>query len=212
VRLHGGAESFHGTNPLAIGVPAPGQRPWLLDMATSAIPFNRVELYGSLGVPLPPGVASDAQGLETRVPGEATMLAPLGGDYGFKGAALAGLAEILSTALTGMRLSFELLPMGGPDISTPRQMGAFVLALDPRAFVDAEIFDATMSRYLLALRGSRAVPGEAAMAPGDREWRKAERRARDGIPVDPDTLAAFEAIGAQYRLDAPALVAPSEHG
>jgi LDH2 family malate/lactate/ureidoglycolate dehydrogenase len=46
VRLHEGAGRFHGTNPLSIACPAPGN-PWLLDMATSAVPYNRVELYRS---------------------------------------------------------------------------------------------------------------------------------------------------------------------
>jgi LDH2 family malate/lactate/ureidoglycolate dehydrogenase len=210
VRLHGGAEMFHGTNPIAFGVPVPGEHPWLLDMATSAIPFNRVELYRSLGVPLPPGVASDAAGVETLVPEQAAMLAPLGGPFGFKGAALAGVAEILSTALTGMRLSFELLPMGGPDISTPRSQGAFVLAIAPRAFVEEEVFADTMRRYLAAIRGSRALPGEAVMAAGDREWVEAERRDAEGIPLDPETLAAFAAITDRYGLAA--LVEPPPRG
>ena len=50
VRLHDGTERFHGTNPLSIACPAPGN-PWLLDMATSAVPYNRVELYQSTGPP-----------------------------------------------------------------------------------------------------------------------------------------------------------------
>ena len=131
MRLHEGARGFHGTNPIAIGVPVEGERPWLFDMATSAVPFNRVHLYRSLGIELPPEVASDAAGNPTTDAAAAAMLAPLGGAFGYKGAGLAGLAEILSAALTGMRIGVELLPMGGPDISTPRGLGAFVLAREP---------------------------------------------------------------------------------
>jgi LDH2 family malate/lactate/ureidoglycolate dehydrogenase len=203
VRLHDGAERFHGTNPIAVGVPLPGERPWLLDMATSSIPFNRVQLYGSLGIPLPAGVASDEHGRDTVRPEETEMLAPLGGEFGFKGAALAGLAEILSTALTGMQLSIELLPMGGPDFSTPRQMGAFVLAIDPRAFVEEAVFQDTMRRYVAAIRRSRAAPGGKVMAPGDREWAVADERRRSGIPVDPDSEAAFAALATRFGIPAP---------
>ena len=203
VRLHDGAERFHGTNPIAVGVPVAGERPWLLDMATSSIPFNRVQLYGSLGRELPAGVASDADGEDTIRPEAAAMLAPLGGEFGFKGAALAGLAEILSTALTGMRLSIELLPMGGPDFSTPRDMGAFVLAIDPRAFVEETVFEDTMRRYVAAIRNSRSVPGGKTMAPGDREWAEAETRRMEGIPVDPDSEAAFAAIAGRFGLQSP---------
>lgn len=203
VRLHDGAETFHGTNPIAFAAPVAGERPWLLDMATSAIPFNRVQLYGSLGIPLPAGVASDAAGRETAASHEAAMLAPLGGEFGFKGAALAGLVEILSAAVTGMRLSFELLPMGGPDFATPREMGAFVLAIDPRAFTEAETFAQTMRRYVHALRASRAMPGSRSMAPGDREWAEADARRVQGIPVDPETLAAFAVIAAKNAITPP---------
>lgn len=204
VRLHDGAEPFHGTNPIAFGAPVAGERPWLLDMATSSIPFNRVLLYKSLGVALPEGAASDAEGRDTIDAGAARMLAPVGSAFGFKGAALGGLVEILSAALTGMRLCFEMHPMGDPEVATPRRMGAFVLAMNPTAFVDQPVYDDTMRRYVKAVRGGRAVPGGALMAPGDREWAEAERRARDGIPLDPDTLAEFAAIAAERGLPLPA--------
>jgi LDH2 family malate/lactate/ureidoglycolate dehydrogenase len=200
VRLHEGAQRFHGTNPIAIGVPVASERPWLFDMATSAIPFNRVYLYRSLGLELPPEVASDADGNPTTDAAAAAMLAPLGGAFGYKGAGLAGLAEILSAALTGMRIGVELLPMGGKDISTPRDMGAFVLALDPAAFVERSVFDDTMRRYLRALRSGPAVAGGKVMAPGDREWAEAEQRRLAGIPLDPETLVEFRAIAGRYDI------------
>ena len=203
VRLHEGARGFHGTNPIAIGVPVGGERPWLFDMATSAVPFNRVHLYRSLGIELPPEVASDAAGNPTTDAAAAAMLAPLGGAFGYKGAGLAGLAEILSTALTGMRIGVELLPMGGPDISTPRGLGAFVLAVNPSAFVERSGFDDTMRRYVRAVRAGPAVEGGKVMAPGDREWAEAERRRQSGIPLDPETLAAFRSIAARYQVALP---------
>jgi LDH2 family malate/lactate/ureidoglycolate dehydrogenase len=126
------------------------------------------------------------------------MLAPLGGEVvGYKGAGLAGLAEILSTALTGMGLSFELIGMVGDDLSTPRRLGAFVLALKPTAFAPQEIFDDTMRRYVKALRASRPAGDGKVMAPGDREWAEEERRRREGIPLDPETLRTFAAIAAE---------------
>ncbi|MGE7368450.1 Ldh family oxidoreductase [Neorhizobium sp. NPDC001467] len=203
VRLHDGAMRFHGTNPLSFGVPVAGEDPWLLDMATSSIPYNRVMLYRSLGIPLPSAVASDARGIDTCDPDEADMLAPLGGAFGFKGAALAGVAEILSAVLSGMRLSFDIAPMPGPDFATPRQMGAFVLAINPEAFVERDVFEAGMGRYRTVLRQSAAREGASIMAPGDREWTVARERERDGVPVDPETLAAFERLSVRYGVDLP---------
>ncbi|SMO91455.1 Ldh family oxidoreductase [Paracoccus laeviglucosivorans] len=190
VRLHDGAMRFHGTNPIAVAAPAPGQ-PWLLDMATSAIPYNRVQLYQSLGVTLPESVASDAQGIDTRDAHLADMLAPVGAEFGFKGAALAGVVEIFSAVLTGMRLSFDILPMGGPDMETPREMGSFVLAVNPDAFTPRSTFDAGMARYMNTLRNSPMREGCRVMAPGDREWLVADERRQNGVRLDPVTIAGF---------------------
>ncbi len=203
VRLHDGAERFHGTNPIACAVPVAGQRPWLLDMATSSIPFNRIQLYRSLGRALPDGVASDAEGRDTRDPELAQMLAPLGGAFGYKGAGLAGLVEILSAALSGMKLSMEIAPMTGPDFGTPRALGAFVLALRPDALIEGDSFQETMARYLASLRGSTARDGAAVMAPGDREWAEAERRERAGVPLDPATIESFRRLAGRFGLALP---------
>jgi LDH2 family malate/lactate/ureidoglycolate dehydrogenase len=203
VRLHGGAARFHGTNPIACAVPVPGARPWLLDMSTSAIPYNRVRLYQSVGRRLPAGVASTGDGRHTDDPERAEMLAPLGGEYGYKGAGLAGLVEILSAVLPGMRLSPELAPMTGPDFSTPRKLGAFVMALAPAAFLPEDLFQDGMERYLELLRGSPARAGERVLAPGDREWAEADVRAVQGIPIDPETEKAFGRLASRYGIDLP---------
>ncbi|MEX2630567.1 MAG: Ldh family oxidoreductase [Tistlia sp.] len=204
VRLHEGAGRFHGTNPIACAVPVADERPWLLDMATSAIPYNRVQLYRSLGRALPPGVASDTEGKDTENPDLAEMLAPLGGAFGYKGAGLAGLAEILSAVLSGMKLSTEVAPMMGPDFATPRGLGAFVLAIRPQAFINTEAFEEAMRRYLATLRGSPAHAGGAVLAPGDREWAEAGRRETEGVPLDPATALAFERLAERFGLAAPA--------
>jgi LDH2 family malate/lactate/ureidoglycolate dehydrogenase len=203
VRLHDGAIPFHGTNPIACAVPTGGPRPWLLDMATSAIPYNRVTLNRSLGRRLPPDVASDAQGADTEDPEQAVMLAPLGAAFGYKGAGIAGLAEILSAALTGMKLSFEIAPMAGPDMSTPRELGMFVMAMRPEAFIGLDSFNDSMTRYLDSLRRSPARPGAKVMAPGDREWAEVERRETHGVPIDPATGQAFEALAARFGIGLP---------
>ncbi|MBJ3783211.1 Ldh family oxidoreductase [Devosia sediminis] len=190
VALFDGAQKFHGTNPLAFAAPVPGQRPWLLDMATSSIPLNRVMLHRSLDKALPEGVAATSAGEPTTDPHEAEMLLPLGGvDYGYKGAALAGVATLFSALLNGTTLDADFLPMyGGDDISTPRNMGHFVLVIDPDKFAGRALFGAAMAQYLASLRGSAVREGGTVMAPGDREWAEMDARRARGIPVDPDTV------------------------
>jgi LDH2 family malate/lactate/ureidoglycolate dehydrogenase len=203
VRLHDGAVKFHGTNPIAMAVPLSGNPPWLLDMATSAITYNRLQLQRALGEPLPADVASTGSGQETREPELAEMLAPLGGAFGFKGAGLAGLVEILCAVLGGTRTSAEILPMSGPDFSTPRDLGAFVLAIDPDAFIERTRFESGLRRYLDALRASSARPGAQVLAPGDREWNEARRRETEGIPIDPATADAFRRLAEHHGLALP---------
>ncbi len=203
VRLHDGAQRFHGTNPIAMAVPLGDDEPWLLDMATSAIPYNRVQLYKSLGLTLPENTASDTGGGDTLDPGATDMLVPLGGAFGFKGAGLAGLVEILCSVLSGMKISTDILPMDGADKSTPREMGAFVAALRPDAAVDTTTFESGMRRYLDALRGSPARAGATVLAPGDREWAVAKERRDKGVPIDPATETAFVTLSKTYGVALP---------
>ena len=190
VGLLDGAKPFHGTNPLAFGAPVPDERPWLFDMATSAIPFNRVFLYRALNRALPENVAADADAHPVTDPHAVRMLLPLGAAFGFKGAGLAGVATLLSAALTGGTLDHEMMSMShSDDWSTPRNQGHFFFAIDPDKFAGRASYDAAMRSYLKGLRGVPPSGEGAVMAPGDREWAVADRRAREGIPVDLDTAA-----------------------
>ena len=192
VALHGAAGAFHGTNPIAAAAPVPNSRPWLLDMATSSIPLNRVFLYQVLGLELPENVAADKTGAPTSRPGDAKMLLPLGGSgFGFKGAGLAGLVTILCAVMTGGTIDPLMVKMSRPVSSEHRNCGHFFLAIDPDRFVGKEAFGAAISAYLSHLRNVPAKEGETVMAPGDREWAVAATRSVSGIPIDRETAAYF---------------------
>lgn len=212
VQLHGGAMPFHGTNPIAAAAPSDGPKPWLLDMATSSVPFNRVQLARATGTPLPPEVATDADGRFVTDAARSAMLAPLGGAlFGFKGAGLAGLAEILSTALSDTPLSVELLPMISDDMTTPRGLGAFVLAVDPDAFAGSDVFRQVVTRYVDAVRASRRAGREPVRAAGDREWAEQARRLRDGIKLDHDTIRMLAEFAKDHGI-APLSVTEDAYG
>ncbi|GBR18357.1 Ldh family oxidoreductase [Asaia spathodeae] len=190
VALAGGRAPFHGTNPIAMGAPVRNRQPWLLDMATSSIPFNRVKLYRSLGLPLPPEVALNEEGHPTLDAMQARFLQPLGGmAYGHKGAALAGMVTILSAILAGADPDPVMISTAeaqkGPK---PQNVGHIMVAFDPARFIGQEAFEAEMERYLDVLRNSPPAEADVPVcAPGDKEWEEASKRAELGIPVDPDT-------------------------
>jgi LDH2 family malate/lactate/ureidoglycolate dehydrogenase len=183
-----------------MAVPTGEQNPWLFDMATSSVPFNRVELFRSLDQNLPQDVASDESGNSTQDPNVAEMLDPLGAKFGFKGAGLGGISEIFSAVLTGMKLSPELLPMSGPDMTTPRELGAFVIAIDPEGFIGSFLFKEGMQRYLSLLRNSTAKEKSFVLAPGDREWQTARQRDKNGVVLDPVTIEQFKVLAERFGI------------
>lgn len=204
VMLHQGSRPFHGTNPIAFAAPVKGENPFLLDMATSSIPWNRVQQYGAIGRELPDQVAADAAGSVTRIPTEVAALLPLGGsDFGFKGAGLGAMVEVLSSTLSGMLHGFRLLPMGGPDMTTPRGVGHFFLVLRPDAFSPGDPFPECMRRYLEDLRAQPGRDGAKLMAPGDREWDCLAYRDAEGIPLDSANQRAYAELA--KTLNVPAL-------
>ncbi|MGM0856516.1 MAG: Ldh family oxidoreductase [Pseudomonadota bacterium] len=201
VLLHDGTRPFHGTNPIAFAAPVAGKSPYLLDMATSSVPWNRVQQFGAIGRELPDQVAANAAGEVSRDPSEIAALLPLGGSaFGFKGAGLGGMAEILSSTLSGMQHGFKLLPMGGPDMSTPRGVGHFFLAMKPDAFTEAGTFARGLADYLADLRAQPAAEGAEVLAPGDREWRCQTQRDAEGIPLDSANQSAYAEIAEQFRI------------
>jgi ureidoglycolate dehydrogenase (NAD+) len=181
---HDGIQPFHGTNPLAFAAPVNGARPFLMDMATSVIPWNRVQDLMNEGLSLPPDVAVNRDGMPTHVPAESAALLPLGGiNYGYKGAALASMVEVLSAVMTGMAHCSRLLGMAGPDFVTPRRLGHFFIVIDPSRFVSSEGYNQAMNAYLGDLRAIKGRKDMKVMAPGDREWAVEEDRLLQGIPI-----------------------------
>ena len=191
---HGGIKAFFGTNPLSFALPVPGEDPMLLDMATSAIPFNRVLLRRATGTALPPEVARDAHGALTQDAEQAAALVPVGGAaFGYKGAGLAAMVDVLCSAFTGMGHGHTLAAFNGPDTTQPIPIGHVFIVLSPPLFQTLGLFDARVAAFLADLRAQPGAAGATVHAPGDLEKAEAVRRASHGIPIDPTTWGALVA-------------------
>ncbi|MDH0092431.1 Ldh family oxidoreductase [Achromobacter mucicolens] len=177
----GGHEPFFGTNPISLAFPRAQGRPLCLDMATTAIPWNRVMNARRDGVALPAGVALDEQGADCTHPHAARALRPLGGEeYGYKGYGLAMMIELLCGPLNGNPY--------GPHISSmyealdqPRELGAFFIVIDPARFAGGAALASVVAGMAMEL--SR-TPGSTRM-PGDPEAEHEKERQRLGLPVPP---------------------------
>jgi ureidoglycolate dehydrogenase (NAD+) len=193
---HGGSRPVHGTNPISLAAPNPGGDPFLLDMATSSIPWNKVLRYRTEGIELPEGVAVDTEGAFVTDPNRAVALAPAGGaDFGYKGAAVAGMGDVLGGVLTGMRLSAEQDGLALGD----SKLGHFVMAIDPTLFMSLEAFGVRLQTYLDAFARQ---PGT--YAAGGPEWERRRKREAEGIPLPDGLFAELSAAGEKAGVAFPA--------
>jgi ureidoglycolate dehydrogenase (NAD+) len=184
-----GVAPFHGTNPLDFAAPVASQRPLLLDAATSTVPGNRITDYEFKGLPLPDEVVVDAAVKMTAFPTAIAALLSLDVTrFGFKGAGLAAMMEVLSAVLTGMAHRSWPLPMWGAALSTPRKMVQFFMVIDPDAFVPRAVDEMGIAAHLADLRVVPAKPGNRVIAPGGREWACQVVRSDDRISI---ALACF---------------------
>src|SRR5246127_1404452 len=95
-----GAERMLGTNPIAIGFPGKEEPPIVIDMATSAAAYGKIEMARRSGGKIPEGWAVDSEGRDTTDPNDMInggALLPLGSDPergGHKGYALAIMVDV----------------------------------------------------------------------------------------------------------------------
>lgn len=182
VAPHGGTKKFLGTNPICITVPTGDPEfPLCLDMATSAVPYNRVVNYRRENRPLQPGWALDTQGRPTVNAHAVGCLLPLAAHKGY---ALAFMIDLLCGPLNGMPFGPHI-PEMYRQLSRRRRLGSFFLAIDPVRFGGGKKLPAVAKRMAREARAQpRANPKESVLAPGDPEHRTAARRQREGIPVE----------------------------
>jgi LDH2 family malate/lactate/ureidoglycolate dehydrogenase len=204
----GGKAAMLGTNPFAFAAPTTKGRPFLLDMATSAVAIGKLKLAIRAGQTIPVGWAVTGEGTPQRHPTldlADTLLLPLGGDRlhgGHKGYGLATMVEILSSALSGAALT----PLRDPQVASS-DVGHFFLALDPASFRDdLEDFSDDVDRLLDALRATPAAdPTISVMVAGDPEYACEDERRRSGIPMPGALIDEIRAIagraGAAFLLE-----------
>ena len=201
VAPHGGRKKFLGTNPICITVPTrdPG-RPLCLDMATSAVPFNRVMNYRRENRALEPGWALDARGHPTTDPHSVGCLLPLAG---YKGYGLALMIDLLCGPLNGMPFGPHI-PLMYAQLNRRRRLGSFFVVVDPRRFAGGRNLPIVAGR---AAREARAQPKSdprlPIMVPGDPQLITAARREREGIPIEPGLQKEFARWSRRLGVTAP---------
>jgi L-2-hydroxycarboxylate dehydrogenase (NAD+) len=213
-----GKDAILGTNPLSVAVPAGGERPFVLDMATSVVTRGKLEVYERMEKPVPLSWATDEHGIPTsdapRVLKNLLARAgggilPLGGaredDGGHKGYGLALLVDILCGVLPlagYANTSYPKTPEGKP---LPANVGHFFGAMRIDAFRPVDEFKVTMDDIIRRLKNSAKAEGqERIYIHGEKEFEMEDQRRKNGIPLHLKTVATMKQIaqelGVEYNL------------
>jgi L-2-hydroxycarboxylate dehydrogenase (NAD+) len=212
-----GRSAMLGTNPIAVAAPAGRDRPFVLDMATSTVPFGKLEVYDRLAKPLPQGWAVDEAGRPATDPGPLMEnlrsqtgvgggLLPLGGAGellgGHKGYGLALLVDVLCGVLSGACYADLVYPRTPDGRPLPSGIGHFFGALRVDAFRPLAEFEAAMDDLQRRLKNaSKAGDQGRIYIHGEKEFEEAERRSREGVPLDPKVLAELEEIATESGVE-----------
>jgi uncharacterized oxidoreductase len=195
-----GADRRFGTNPVCIGIPLPGEPPFLLDMATSAVAQGKLRVAHNKRVKIPLGWLIDDQGNPTDDP-RWGVTAPLGAMACFgehKGYGLAVACELLGGALTGGGVTDY-------DNKTRRRVlnGMLSIVIDPARLKTQERYLRDSKSFLAWLRSSRTAPGhDRVRIAGEPEREYRAKREREGVPVDDETWNEIRAAAEKLKLSA----------
>jgi len=198
VAPYGGSDARFGTNPCCIGVPLPGEPPFILDYATSAVAQGKLRVAHNKGQKVPPGRLIDSEGHPTDDPRYA-VVPPYGAMLPFgehKGYGMAIACELLGGALSG----------GGTwhyeESSKQRVLnGMLVVLIDPARLGTAPAFERETRLFLDWLRKSRPAPGfDRVRIAGEPERETRLKRSRDGIAVDATTWEEIQRAADKVKL------------
>jgi L-2-hydroxycarboxylate dehydrogenase (NAD+) len=189
-----GAERMLGTNPIAIAFPGKLEPPIVIDLATSAAAYGKIEMARRNREAIPRGWGIDRQGLDTTNPDdpvEGGALLPLGSDRergGHKGYALAMMVDILSCVLSGANWGPFAPPFALrqeiPERSVGKGIGHFFGALRIDGFIDPNLFKSQVDDYIRVFRATKPAPGTAGpLIPGDPEREAEQLRRESGVPL-----------------------------
>ncbi len=188
-----------GTNPIAVTVPAGKEKPYVLDMATSIVPFGKIQIHEKAKFAIPKGWGINKNGALTNDPGEVIdggALLPLGGPAelrGYKGYGLSLLVDLLSGVLAGAAFSQNV---GRPTKNRNSDVGHFFAAIKIENFRPVDMFKADMDDYIQALKKSPKLPGQNRIfIHGEKEFEMAEKSLRTGIPLLKEAVDALKSAG-----------------
>ncbi|TSC71447.1 MAG: malate/L-lactate dehydrogenase [Parcubacteria group bacterium Gr01-1014_70] len=186
-----------GTNPICIAAPCAGEDPVCIDMSTTNVTWNKLQMLKAAKATIPAGWALDKEGRVTTDYRAAEFLTPIAG---YKGYGLGLMVEILSGVLAGGKLGPELTPMS-PINSKKRELGHFFMIIDIAAFDSLSRFKRRMKSLATLLRSQRPAQGvRNVFVAGDPEKIMYRKRSKAGILVDASLIEEFNNLSKQFGI------------
>jgi LDH2 family malate/lactate/ureidoglycolate dehydrogenase len=194
-----GAVPRVGAVPHAWAVPADKMPPFVLDISSSAVAANKIQLLRRTGAQLLPGLLADEKGTpimeEQDVPAE-TRLLPWGSTRelgSHKGYGMAVIGQVFS----------GILSAGLFGVSNPPGNGSqFVAAFSIDAFRDVSEFKQSMDEFLTYLVETPPAPGhDRVYYAGLPEHEETLVRERDGIPLHREVVEWFDSETDELKLE-----------
>jgi L-2-hydroxycarboxylate dehydrogenase (NAD+) len=200
-----GAERMLGTNPIAIAFPGKDEPPIVVDMATCAAAYGKIEMARRRGESIPAGWGIDNQGRGTTDPDAVVAggcLLPLGSDRergGHKGYGLAIMVDVLCGPLSGANWGPFAPPFALrqeiPSRSVGKGIGHFFGAMRIDGFIDADEFKRQIDDFIRTFRATRPAPGtNGPLIPGDPEREAEKVRSKQGVPLIMPVVEELRAI------------------
>jgi L-2-hydroxycarboxylate dehydrogenase (NAD+) len=189
-----GAERMLGTNPISIAFPGLKNPPIVIDLATSAAAYGKIEIARRKKNQVPRGWIIDKNGVMTTAPEDMInggALLPLGSDRdlgGHKGYALSAMVDILTSVLSGANWGPFAPPFALrqeiPARSVGKGIGHFFGAMEIDGFMDVNEFKKRIDEWIEVFRNTKPVEGvKAVLIPGDPEHEEEAIRRKSGIPL-----------------------------
>ncbi|MEQ9439434.1 MAG: Ldh family oxidoreductase [Cyclobacteriaceae bacterium] len=189
-----GGERMLGTNPIAIAFPGLEEPAIVIDLATSAAAYGKIEIARREQHPVPSGWCVDKEGEQTTNPQamvDGGALLPLGSDRehgGHKGYSLSAMVDILCCVLSGANWGPFAPPFAlrqhVPERSVGKGIGHFFGALQIDGFIDPDEFKRQIDDWVRTFRNTKPAPGtNGPLIPGDPEREAEQVRSKEGIPL-----------------------------
>ena len=201
---HGAMAAHFGTAPFAFGAPTANKnKPFILDMACSAVARGKLKFAAKSGKKIPYGLALDKYGKPTNDGAKAFegIMLPFGG---MKGAGISWMMDIIAGIFTGGFHSGNVKNQFGNDFSGPANVGHFIICLKADLFQNKKSFLKKIEYGIRKVKKlKKAKNFNEILHPGEPEFRAEQKNLKRGIVIPYEVANDLKALSAKLNIKSP---------